>query len=57
MLSDFRHSAALDHPSDRVQILLGELPMASWTSSVQSLLHGPPGVLRHHQLGYHDLHY
>lgn len=52
-----RHSAAFDHPSDVVSLLLGELPVASWPSGMQGLLHGPPTVLCHHQLGHHDLHH
>lgn len=53
---NLRCSAAVDHPSNFIPLLLGELPMASWPSCVQSLLHGPPNVLRHHQLGHRDLH-
>lgn len=51
----FRHSAALNHPSYAVSVLLGELPMASGSSGMQDVLHSPPSVLCHHKLGYHDL--
>lgn len=51
-----RCSAVVDHPSNVIPVLLGELSMASWPSCVQSLLYGPPNVLRHHQLGHCDLH-
>lgn len=51
-----RHPAAVDHSSDVISILLGKLSMASGPGSVQDLLHGPPSVLCHHKLGYHDLH-
>ena len=52
-----RHSAAADHPSDFVSVLLGKLPMATGAIRVQGLLHGPPSVLCHHKLGHHDLHH
>lgn len=56
-LFDFRHSAAPDHPGNFISVLLGELPVASGPRSLQSLLHGPPSLLRHHQLGHHDFHH
>lgn len=54
LVSFFRHSTAADHPCYFISLLLGELPVAPWSSGLQDILHGPTTVLRHHKLGYHD---
>lgn len=54
---NFRHSATVDHPGDFVSVLLGELSLASGSSGMQGLFYDSPSVLRHHKLGYHDLHH
>lgn len=53
----FRYPATVDDPNNFISVLLGKLPMAFGPSSMQDLLHGPPSVLCHHKLGYHDLHH
>lgn len=55
LFSFFRHSTAADNSYYFVSLLLGELPMAPWSSGLQDILHDPTTVLCHHKLGYHDL--